>query len=186
MNSVESDNDRQILRDAARRKLARIGAGLSGAAIAILIVAAYWIVKSRSDLPPLSRERFDAALARWQANGPENYDIEISVSGPQAGTYRAEVRLGEATALFHDGVKLTRQRVFPTWSVPGMFGTIRRDLENVEAVESGTATESTPQLELRAQFHSEYGYPEEYHRHQWGTNVDVTWQVTEFLLIEPQ
>lgn len=66
-----------------------------------------------------------------------------------------------------------------------MFGTIRRDLQNVEAVANGTATESTPQLELRGKFHSQYGYPEKYYRHQWGTNMDVTWDVTEFRVIAP-
>ena len=62
-----------------------------------------------------------------------------------------------------------------TWSVPGMFGTIESDLKT-----NAAAPPSQPPLQLRAEFHPTYGYPQRYVRLAWGTKVTTSWNVTMF------
>src|SRR5438876_4481632 len=111
--------------------------------------------------PTLTPEAFEVAHERWNSAAPSSYDIEVCVTGPQAATYRAQVRDGEPQAAWRNGQPLTSRRTFGTWSVPGMFATISRD---VEALERAVAHRATPPLILRAEFDAQYGYPVRYRR----------------------
>jgi len=109
----------------------------------------------------------------------------VTVHGPQPATYRVEVRDGEAIAAWRNGEPLKSQRTFGTWSVPGMFSTISRD---VEAIERAAAEHRQRPLILRAAFHAEYGYPERYRRidngsRKGGDSIAVTWEVVEFRVV---
>lgn len=109
-----------------------------------------------------------------------DYDIEVAVAGTQPATYEVRVRDGQAIEAFRNGKPLNQRRTFGTWSVPGMFSTMSRDVEAVERRERGEADPSTPRLTLRAEFDPKYGYPKRYQRIEWGSPVEVTWQVTHF------
>jgi Family of unknown function (DUF6174) len=140
---------------------------------------------NRDPTPALTPALFHAASERWKSIAPANYDIEIRVTGSQPARYRVAVRGGEAQAAWRNEAPLTTQRTFSTWSVPGMFSTISRDIESVERHAAGTAEPSTPRLTLRAEFDPEYSYPRRYRRIQQWSTVEVAWEVTEFQIIEP-
>jgi hypothetical protein len=131
-------------------------------------------------LPAITPADYIAARERWKSVAPADYDIEVQVTGTQAATYRVEVRGGEATAAWRNDMPLIQQRTFGTWSVPGMFGTMSRDIETLDKHTKGTADASTPRLTLRARFDPHYGYPAAYRRIQSGSRVEVTWRVTKF------
>lgn len=134
--------------------------------------------------PPLTPELFRAARKQWQAAAPPDYDIEIQVTGTQSARYRAQVRGGETIAAFRNDQPLTQRRTFGTWSVPGMFSTISRDVEALEKVAAGKADVDTPRLNLRATFDPQHGFPARYRRIQYGSEVEVQWEVTRFEVVK--
>lgn len=156
-------------------------AGIGGGLLSIFLVAA---VRNRDPSPELSRADFSAAVSRWQAAGPQSYRLEVKVAGPQPAVYAVEVRDEDVVSATIDGRPLKQRRTFDTWSVPGMFGTMERDLANVDLVAAGRATRETPRLTLRADFHPDYGYPRRYRRIEWGTGRDMVWEVKKFELLK--
>jgi uncharacterized protein DUF6174 len=158
-----------------------------GGALGLLTMLVVVAATTRDPTPSLTPQRFDAARQRWKSAAPANYDIQVRVTGPQAAIYRVEVRGGEPHAAWRNEEPLTSHRTFGTWSVPGMFSTISRDLE---AVERHAAGQERQELLLRAAFHPQYGYPQHYRRIEWGsrrgsTSTTVAWDVTEFRVLAP-
>jgi len=139
-------------------------------------------------LPEMSPADYFAAKDKWKASAPENYDIEVEVTGTRPATYRVQVRGGVAVAasiVDQQGQETPQmqQRTFGTWSVPGMFGTMSKDVEVLEKHAKGKADKFTPRLTLRAEFDPKYGYPAAYRRIQWRSAVEVKWRVTKFAVI---
>ncbi len=177
---------------AARRPSAMLGlrrfVGWTFVGIGVgLVVVLFFVRQANYDpTPTLTPALFEAAHERWKAAAPRSYDIEIRVTGPQASTYRVEVRDGEPQAAWRNGQPLTTRRTFGTWSVPGMFATMSRDVEAIErAAERGAQTP----LILRAEFDPKYSYPAKYRRIDNGSRkgsdaIAVTWDVVEFRVVE--
>lgn len=162
------------------------------AAFAITLAAALATVCIwfRNPIPRLSRAGFDSALQRWEHANISDYDIEVEVQGRQAAVYRVAVRNNKVQSALRNGYPLKQRRTQGTWSVPGMFGTIEIDLENVEAAaqsrigdsaEDGAAKNAASRLLLRATFDPRFGYPSYYHRGQLG-GEDVVWRVRRFVV----
>jgi hypothetical protein len=167
-----------VLRRLVLWSLAGLASGIV-AAIVVLRVANY------DPTPPLTPELFEAARQRWKAASPPDYDIQVRVVGPQPADYRVEIRSGQPQAAWRNGHPLRQRRTFGTWSVPGMFSTMSRDVEAIERRAAGRAGVNETQLILRAEFDPKYSYPARYKRIEWGsrrgsTAVTVTWEVTEF------
>jgi hypothetical protein len=159
-----------------------------GGALGLVATLVALRIVNRDPTPSLTPEAFRAARERWRRNEPANYDIEIRVTGTQPATYRAQVRDGQPQSAWRNGKPLTSRRTFGTWSVPGMFSTMSRDVQNLEG--SGPAGARQRELVLRAAFDPEYGYPRRYSRIEWGsrrgaTSHEVTWEVTEFEIAVP-
>ena len=152
-----------------------------------LVVVLFLVRQANYDpTPTLTPALFEAAHERWRAAAPPSYDIEVRVTGPQAAVYRVQVRDGEPQAAWRNGQPLNSRRTFGTWSVPGMFATMSRD---VEAIERAAERRAPPPLILRAEFDSRYGYPAKYRRidngsRKGGDAIAVTWDVTEFQVID--
>ena len=162
---------------------------LAGLALGVVATLVALRMINHDPTPLLTPELFYAASARWKASAPADYDIEIQVAGPQAAVYRVEVRGGQPAAAWRNGQPLKQHRTFGTWSVPGMFSTISRDLESEERRTTGRAQPGTPQLILKAQFDSQYHFPQRYRRIEWGSRrgsnaVTVTWEVVEFKVVQ--
>ena len=150
---------------------------LAVASAAGLLALRWW----RADpIPPLAPEQFYEARAKWEQEAPPDYDIEVVVSGSQPATYEVQVRGGQPELALRNGKPLQQRRTFGTWSVPGMFSTMLRDVETVERSTSRNPDPSVPRLRLRAAFDERYGYPSRYRRIQLGSPVEVSWQVTRF------
>ena len=107
------------------------------------------------------------------------------VRGSQPATYAVQVRNGQAENATRNGRPLNQRRTFGTWSVPGMFSTMQRDVEAIERRARPNADPNLPQLTLRAEFDSRYSYPARYRRIEWGSPTEVSWEVTRFELISP-
>jgi hypothetical protein len=161
----------------ARRFVLFMFVGLVVGGIASLVVLR---ARYADPTPNIEPADYYAARDRWQANAVPNYDIEVVVTGTQGAKYRVEVRDGEARAAWRNDSPLMTQRTFVTWSVPGMFGTMSRDIEVLELHAAGKAGPTTPRLTLRAEFDPQYGYPVRYRRIEWGSPVQVSWEVTRF------
>lgn len=170
---------------AAPSNLQRFALG-SLAGVALAIIPALYLLRqaTRDPTPALTPELFYAARDRWKAAAPPDYDIEVRVTGSQPATYRALVRGGEAQAAWRNGAPLTTRRTFGTWSVPGMFSTISRDIESLERHAAGKADRFTPRLMLRAEFDPRFHYPRRYRRIQQWSTVEVAWEVAEFRVVE--
>ena len=152
-----------------------VGVAVGGVAVFVLTV-----LRPGNAPPRLTSNLFRAATVEWEREQPRNYDIEIQVRGNQPATYFVEVRDGEATLALRNGKPLNQRRTFSTWSVPGMFATMSRDVEVLERRAAGKADKTTPDLHLRATFDPRYGYPARYHRLQYQSSVEVEWEVTRF------
>ena len=180
-----SENGGQAKRAAPSSLRRFILGALAGTSLGV-IPALYLLRQvSRDPTPALTPGLFYAAHDRWKAIAPPDYDVEVRVTGSQPATYRVEVRDGEPQAAWRNGQPLTTRRTFGTWSVPGMFSTISRDIESVERHSNGKADRFTPRLTLRAEFEPRYHYPQRYRRIQQWSTVEVVWEVTEFHLLPP-
>ncbi len=99
-----------------------------GSAIAIVGTIAIVVSMRAKELPPITFEILDAAVSRWSANGPADYDMDIEQSGVNPALYHVEVRHGNVVAMTMNN-RPTPPHTWDDWSVPGLFTIIRRDLE---------------------------------------------------------
>jgi Family of unknown function (DUF6174) len=131
-------------------------------------------------LPQLTVEAVEAAETRWNQQGPQSYDLDLTIEGAQPGVVHVEVRDGVTTAMQRDGVAPKQRRVWDVWSVPGMFTTIEQELQNAEDPHNGMGLASGASIDLRAEFDPTYGYPARFHRIVFGGGPEVNWKVTKF------
>lgn len=129
----------------------------------------------------ITPELLEQARQKWQQSQPDNYDMEIKFDGPRAAVYRLEVRNGRAFAAMRDGV--SDAQTLRMWSVSGMFDTIEQDLKHATDPIRVSRREVNYVTPLGV-FHPIYGYPQHYRRVQWGFNVEVTWEVTHFAVVD--
>lgn len=153
---------------------------LAGALVGVVATLLVLRNSVADPLPELRPADFYAAREKWDKNELPNYDIEVKVTGTQGATYRVQVREGKAVAAWRNDKPLLQERTFSTWSVRGMFGTISRDIDHLERRAAGKGEKNTPRLTLRGEFDAQTGYPARYRRIEWGSPVEVSWQVTKF------
>ena len=147
-------------------------------AIVCMLFALRYFVGER--LPELNEAALEAAMAKWEKNGPKSYDMEIELRGARPGKIQIEVRDGDVTSHTRDG-KVPNQSTWATWSVPGMFlDTLARDLQI--AANPQEAIQAPPGVEwhLRCEFDPQFGYPATYQRVVTGGGPTVSWQVVTF------
>jgi hypothetical protein len=164
--------------ESLRRTAAGLLVGTLLGLIVTLVILRWWFADRT---PPLTEDALRSARQRWKQAGPASYNVEIRVQGPQPATYRVEVRDGQAVAAFRNGRPLLQRRTFGTWSVPGMFGTIDRDLAQLKQQRE----KGEQQLTLRADFDPVTGMPRRYVRMERSAAADVIWDVTRFEEIAP-
>jgi hypothetical protein len=185
-NRAENDPPRRRRSSVATSAMRRfVGFSFLGAAIGLVIVLVWARQVNYDPTPNLTPEIFEAAHERWKSAAPRDYDIEVRVTGPQAAVYRVEVRDGEPQTALRNGQPLSNRRTLGTWSVPGMFSTMSRD---VEAIERAAKNGSQTPLILRAEFDAQYSYPMRYRRidngsRKGGDAIAVTWDVAEFRMV---
>ncbi|MEX0613193.1 MAG: DUF6174 domain-containing protein [Pirellulales bacterium] len=166
------------IRDHARSSRAMLFA-LLAVIIAITGIAIVLQVFVAQRIPELTEERLEAALELWEQQGPRSYDLDLEIRGAQPGTVHIEIRGGEVTAMTRDGRSPPR-RTWDVWSVPGQFDTLERELVLAEDPQHEMGAAAGTQLQLRAEFDAEFGYPRRYHRYATGGAPEVFWRVTAF------
>ena len=170
-------------RDPLRRARFLFLAALLGAVLALLVVTLVVRLSATGGLVKLESEDLEEAARRWAAADIQNYSIQIEVAGRQPAIYDVLVRGGQVRTALRNGLPLKQRRTFVTWTVPGMFETIRRDVANVQRAATGDVDPQVAGLTLRGSFDPVLGYPVRYLRTQHGGGTDnpvVSWEVTKF------
>ena len=185
MPLIEQPADSPQLSSPAQTLRSFVLTALVAAVVGTIALLVLLRLKNRYVAPLLTPAEFYAAQEHAKRLTPTNYNIEIHVSGTQPATYRVEVRNGIAQAAWRNDQPLGDHRTNAPRSDPGMFATIGRDIESVEKHAAGKADRYTPRVTLRAIFDPTYGYPAHYRRVQQRSTVEVTWDVTSFVAVDP-
>lgn len=157
----------------------RVVAVVLGGLCALVTLGVYIYFTSGPRLPEVDQARLDEARQLWRQNGPADYDVEVNFSGPEPAVYRVRVRGGKTLAASRNGTPLKDARTLGTWSVPGMFDTVQRDVEHsIKPIQINPR--EAQYVSPRAVFDPQYGYPARYRRIQWGSNMQAGWVVTKF------
>ena len=157
---------------------------LLGATIVIcvgVVIVGCWSLPEMQ--PELTEDSLAPAEARWKADGPASYDMEIEIGGDRAGVVRIEVRDGDVTSMQRDG-KTPPERTWDVWSVPGQFDTLYRELELAADPVGQIQASKDTRWSLYAEFDRQFGYPIRYRRIVMGTGPDISWEVSRFDVVE--
>lgn len=170
-----------------RSKLRNFAIGMIlGSGLAILGIVAALYLTSGPQLPPITFEILDDAVKRWSDAGPQNYQFDAELTGVNPSVVHVEAQNGLVTTMTMNG-RPTKAHTWDDWSVPGLFGVIRRDLEvcmnpqNQNKQIEG-ANQNAAQAEVvvpRGTFDPKLGYPMQYHR-VTPTGQDAKWRITRF------
>jgi hypothetical protein len=180
---ARGDEIAAVGRDRVHRSTTRL-IFLSLVAVLLFFIAATAILKLffAERIPELTVERLEVAEHLWRRKGPDSYDLEVEIRGARPGTARVEVRDGAVTVATRDGRQLpswTRD----TWTVPGQFDTLQRELELAEDPQHEMMAAPGTQLQLRCDFDPRFGFPRRFHRFATGGAPEVFWRVTSFRIV---
>jgi hypothetical protein len=164
----------------AKSGLRSVVAGMVlGTAVGLVGTLIVLVLINRGQPPIMTAADFEAAVARWKEHGPESYDLDFDVGLDLVGKLRVEVRRGEVAAMTLEG-QPTRQHIWDSWSVPGLFEIIRLDLaRNQSAAKNPEGPKSPPVLQ-QAEFDPELGFPRRYRRTELSTGQWGQWQISRF------
>jgi hypothetical protein len=171
------NNQEQIPRRTGRLRRIALGIVL-GTAIGLVGGLAVLMATRGEQLPEVTYAVLDDAKMRWEENGPRSYDLEIEQSGVNPGKVQVEIRDGVVTQAFHNGRPLKRHS-WDDWSVPGLFGIIRLDLD-VCAKEAKQNPGGRPSIFSRGRFDAKLGYPVIYRR-MTPSGQDAEWKMVKFV-----
>jgi hypothetical protein len=153
---------------------------LLGLVAALLVTAIVFFFAIRSNTPRLTRAEYDAAVERWEKNGPADYDLDLELTGNRPSTIHVEVRQGEVVHMLRDGVEPRQKRTWDYWSVAGQLETIGEELEMAKDPATSFNVPAGSQVVMWAQFDPQWGYPREFHRVVLGASFEVHWTITRF------
>jgi len=139
-----------------------------------IATTALWISRCGGD----GRTEYDEqdlaqARARWKADGPASYTMEIDLRGVRRAHHVVEVRDGKVVSMTTDGEPVP-ERVWPAWSVEGLFTILDEELSY--AKERAANGEQAPTL--LAAFDPKTGAPMSFLRHEQGATRGLEWVVT--------
>jgi hypothetical protein len=184
-NDAPEDSSSPVGRDApksTRRRLRPlplllgIAVGLAVASVGVLL----FFVLTSDRAPRLTRAEYEAAVARWDAQGPASYNLDLELTGNRPSLIHVEVRDGQAVRMTRDGVEPRQERTWFYWTVPGQFDTIAEELEMAENPAQAFNSPTATQVVIWAEFDPQLGYPLRYDRVVLGTDFEIHWKVTRF------
>jgi hypothetical protein len=163
-----------------RTRLQNIVRGvLLGSLVGLVGVFGAMVYFNRNQLPLMKAAEFEAAQTKWKDRGPANYDMDLVGNFDMKGRLHVTVRNGRVTAMTLDG-EPKPQRLWDYYSVPGLFGIIREDLER-NAV---AAAKSEPVVIQQADFDPVLGFPRRYQRSGASAGQGGDWKIVLFRAIE--
>lgn len=149
-----------------------------GLPLGIAIAAVALTLIFRQEGEPLTAEALKEARSRWQSRGVQSYDLFVEVRGAQRGDHRIEVRNGRVTRMTTGGEPAART-AWQHWTIDGMFDFLATELDN--AGQPGRAHDAKPgDVELRAAFDEEFGYPRRFLRHVSMQTRSIEWRIVSF------
>lgn len=146
--------------------------GLAAAAVTLIL----W---QRGDGDVLDEAGLERALVRWTKAGPADYDLVVVTGGARAARHEVEVRDERVVARKTDG-RAAEERLLGTWSVAGMFKTLKLELENRRRAARTYGVSGPDDVVLHADFDAEYGYPRHFLRHVQGQKKSIEWTIESF------
>lgn len=168
---------------ASRRRLRASDIALgafAGVLLAMAAVVALVAVSRRQAAPALTEEALEAALQTWHERGPDDYSMDIVVTGRQASNYHVEVHGGKPTQVLRQQ-RPTTARTWHYWTVPGLFEVLEHDIACSDDPTQGFGASPGSRAVLRAVFDAELGYPRRFERLILGEpHLDMTWQINRF------
>jgi Family of unknown function (DUF6174) len=168
-----------------RVRPAALALGLAvGLALVIVAVLAFAILTG-DRMPRLTEADYKAALARWEAHGPADYNLDLELAGNRPGKIHVEVRAGQVVHMTRDGVEPKQIRTWDYWTVPGQLDTIGEELEMARDPAASFNSPDATQMVMWAEFDPKYGYPKRYDRVVLGTDFETHWKVTRFESLPP-
>ena len=153
----------------------------TGVGIGLLILLVWVLVMARESMPLLTPESLESAVARWGAEGPASYDLELALSGREQGSILLEVRGGEPTAMKRNGV-VPQRRTWEYWTIPEQLAMIEREQTGDPRQLFGVDDRS--QVILHAEFDPRFGYPRRYRRQVLGADQEIHWEIVKFQAVE--
>jgi hypothetical protein len=164
----------------APRRLRRIAVTIGCIVLGIVCgLVVFGLTSFRRPPPAMNAAEFGEAVARWQANGPSDYEMEIEVSGRQSGTMQVVVKDNKPASVTRGGVSIP-QHTWEYWTVEGLFEVIRTDLEGLDQPERAFGTADVSQLVQQAEFDVRLGYPRRYRRAVLSTGDAIEWEIVDF------
>lgn len=158
-----------------------IAAGVALSAVTAVLAS---VLLFRQPLPVLDEAALSSARQQWNTHGPSSYKIDIALGGSQSGQIHVEVRGREVVQMTRDGVVPRQRRTWDYWSIPNQFDMMRQDLDSAQSPQRAFGVSSPDQVDLRAKFDPQYGYPLVYRRMVSGSPHDVEWRITRFDVID--
>lgn len=134
----------------------------------------------RSSAPPaLSAESLAAARARWEAEGPASYTLELQMAGSLEDRRLIEVRDDRVVAM-RIGERDASPESWEYWSVDGLFDFLEQELANAANPPAELGVTDPSQIVLRARFDRRWGIPTHFLRHLLGRQQSIEWMVVRF------
>jgi hypothetical protein len=131
--------------------------------------------------PDLTRGDYDAALARWKAKGPPNYDLDAYFFSQNSPVdMHLEVRDGKPVVLTKNGARMTQESRREEWTVDAMLQRIGQDLRTQESPNPDFGVRPGVKVKLKAAFDETFGYPTLYRRIALGAPVQYSYEVKAF------
>jgi hypothetical protein len=171
-------NSRGSARGRTRLQNIVLGAIL-GSAVGLIGVFGAMVYFNRDQLPLMKAADFEAAAARWNEHGPANYDLDLEGNFDLKGRLRVLVRNRKVTAMTLDG-RAEPERLWDYYSVPGLLGIIRDDLDR------NARADAKPEnlVVQQAEFDPEFGYPRRYQRSGASAGQGGDWRIVRFRAVE--
>jgi hypothetical protein len=150
-----------------------------GSVVGLIGVFGAMVYFNRGQLSLMKAADFEAAETRWKDRGPANYDLDLEGNFVLKGRLHVEVRNGKVTAMTLDG-RAEPERLWDYYSVPGLFGIIRDDLER------NARADAKPEniVIQQAEFDTEFGYPRRYQRSGASAGQGGDWRIVRFRAVE--
>jgi hypothetical protein len=151
--------------------------GLLCAVVAIVGILAGLKLFLGERAPDLTQETLQAALEKWQAQGPASYDLDVEIGGAQPGVAHVEIHNGAVTVATRDGLPLDDWNK-DEWSIPSQFEMLEREFEFQEDPQTEMGAPPGAKLWLRCEFDPKLGYPRRFLRHATGGAPSASWRNT--------
>lgn len=151
-----------------REHRARLGKAwvwwIAGSAAVLLACAIVLILYNNR--ARLTQAKLEAARARWEAAGIQDYDIQVNVTGGTSGAYDLQVRRGDVVKATFNGIPFENLEKAQPWTMPELFRILEQDLEN-------DAKPGSPVVFTRVEFDPQDGHLVRYVRSRSGQNVII-------------